>query len=486
MRSNVHYLAALAVLGIYGSQVCPFLETLSPLQLAGPIAVALVGQMLLRIPLGKAWVATAPDELRASRALTLELFLFFAAGIAVSAFNRYVYDFPWESGIKVVSGFFTIGFFVAVDVALAEEHALAKRYRETGASLSAAERRFPVSRKIAIFAAVSALLSTFVFFLVVNKDLDWLSRVGEDVSFHDAQRSILGEFAFIATVILAYTLTVIASYARNLRYFFDTETEVLRRTNEGDLSGAVPVSTQDEFGVMAHHTNLMVEAIRARTEEVQRTQDVTILSMATLAETRDNETGAHILRTQRYVRALAERMAQDPKFAPDLDTRAIDLLYKSAPLHDIGKVGIPDAILLKPGKLDDDEFDIMKTHAALGGEAIRVAEKEMGEGTSFLAYAREIAETHHEKWDGSGYPNRLAGEAIPLSGRLMAVADVYDALISKRVYKPAFPHEKARDIIVEGRGTHFDPAVVDAFLAVEDRFKDIAADFNDEAYGGEG
>jgi response regulator RpfG family c-di-GMP phosphodiesterase len=217
-------------------------------------------------------------------------------------------------------------------------------------------------------------------------------------------------------------------------------------------------------------------------QEIQRTQDVTILSLASLAETRDNETGAHILRTQRYVRALANHLATQEAYREALDPQTIDLLFKSAPLHDIGKVGIPDAILLKPGKLSDDEFQIMKTHAMLGSKALEEAEQELG-GTSFLRYAREIAENHHEKWDGSGYPSGLKGKQIPLSGRLMALADVYDALISKRVYKPAFPHEKARDIILEGDGSHFDPAVVAAFQAIEEEFKEIAASFSDAAYG---
>ncbi len=190
------------------------------------------------------------------------------------------------------------------------------------------------------------------------------------------------------------------------------------------------------------------------------------------------ETGGHILRTQRYVRTLAEHLQSNKRFTQQLTPENIELLYKSAPLHDIGKVGIADAILLKPGKLTEEEFEIMKTHAQLGSEAIQVAERELGT-TSFLHYAREIAETHHEKWDGSGYPKGLKEEQIPLSGRLMAVADVYDALISKRIYKSAFPHEEARRIIVEGRGGHFDPLVVDAFIALENQFMQIAAQHKD-------
>ncbi len=237
-------------------------------------------------------------------------------------------------------------------------------------------------------------------------------------------------------------------------------------------------SVQD---ALANQNLILEERVQARTRELAETQDITIFALASLAETRDNETGNHIRRTQHYVRVLAETLSRTEKYAAELSAENIQLLYKSAPLHDIGKVGIPDNILLKPGKLTGDEFAIMKTHAALGEEAIAAAEAEFGTtGTAFLRYAREIAECHHEKWDGSGYPKGLAGEEIPLSGRLMALADVYDALISKRVYKPAFGHHKAKAIILDGRGTHFDPAVVDAFLAVEQQFVEIAGTFKDE------
>ncbi len=175
---------------------------------------------------------------------------------------------------------------------------------------------------------------------------------------------------------------------------------------------------------------------------------------------------------------MAEHLKEHPKFQHVLSNEAIELIYKSAPLHDIGKVGIPDRILLKPGKLDREEWQEMQQHAVYGKEAISRAEQELG-STSFLAYACEIAFTHHEKWDGSGYPRGLKGEEIPVSGRLMAISDVYDALISRRIYKPAFSHEKAVEIIIEGRGVHFDPDVVDAFLALEQEFIAIAKRFVD-------
>jgi putative two-component system response regulator len=221
--------------------------------------------------------------------------------------------------------------------------------------------------------------------------------------------------------------------------------------------------------------NLFLEQeIQRRTEELRDVQDVTIIAMASLAETRDNETGSHIVRTQHYVRALAVALRQHPRFAHYLDDAMVELLFKSAPLHDIGKVGIPDGILLKRGKLTAEEFEVMKTHTTRGKETIESAEVRMGRTVPFLRCAKEIAYSHQEKWDGSGYPLGLAGDAIPISARIMAIADVYDALISRRVYKPPFTHETAIGIIQEGKGQHFDPDVVDAFVRIQMECKAIA------------
>jgi putative two-component system response regulator len=215
-------------------------------------------------------------------------------------------------------------------------------------------------------------------------------------------------------------------------------------------------------------------------EEAVRAKDAVILAMASLAETRDNETGNHIRRTQHYIRALAMACRQRGLFTEEFDDETIDLLYKSAALHDIGKVGIPDLILLKPGKLDPDEFAVMKTHTDLGSAALANAERLLGGSSSFLAKAQEIVLTHHEKWDGSGYPRGLKAAEIPLSGRLMAIADVYDALVSKRVYKRALPHATAVEIITNERGKHFDPDLVDAFIEIADVFAAIHQRFADE------
>lgn len=221
--------------------------------------------------------------------------------------------------------------------------------------------------------------------------------------------------------------------------------------------------------LLADQNQILEQMVKVRTEQLYRTQSATIYSLAALAETRDSETGDHIKRTQHYIKALALALRDFGWYRDVLIDDYINMLYDSAPLHDIGKVGVPDHILLKPGKLTTVEFEQMKLHAWYGMKTLESAEKELGE-TSFLTLAKEIAYTHHEKWDGTGYPNQLSGENIPLSGRLMALVDVYDALISERPYKKAYSHDRAREIIIEGSGKHFDGRIVEAFIICEKTF----------------
>jgi adenylate cyclase len=218
-----------------------------------------------------------------------------------------------------------------------------------------------------------------------------------------------------------------------------------------------------------------------RERQLTAAKDCAIVGWAALAETRDPETGNHIFRTQKYIRAMAQHLAHHQTLEYRIQPKEVDLLVKSSPLHDVGKIGVPDAILLKPGPLTPAEFEEMKKHTLCGAEALAKAEAASGltDDTSFLKTAREIALTHHEKWDGTGYPHGLAGENIPLCGRLMALADVYDALISDRVYKKAMSHEAAANIIRNGRGTHFDPEIVNVFEALEDQFLAISLEHAD-------
>jgi putative two-component system response regulator len=208
------------------------------------------------------------------------------------------------------------------------------------------------------------------------------------------------------------------------------------------------------------------------------TREMAIFAMAKLAESRDPETGAHLERVRNYCKILAEQLAVDSRYAAQIDGEFVRLLYSTSPLHDIGKVGIPDYVLLKAGKLNDREFALMKTHAELGAQTLTAALDQFP-NAMFLRMARDIALTHHERWDGSGYPQGLAGEQIPLCGRIVALADVYDALNSKRTYKEAYCHDVARSIIVESSGSHFDPAIVEGFLACEDKFTAIRQQYSD-------
>jgi putative two-component system response regulator len=208
------------------------------------------------------------------------------------------------------------------------------------------------------------------------------------------------------------------------------------------------------------------------------THQLTIFALAQLADTRDNETGNHLERIRQYSYVLAEHIMNNREGKHDLPGDYAELIYLTSPLHDIGKVGIPDCVLLKPGRLDDPEFAVMKTHAFLGGQTLSAALDQFPDA-AYLQMARDIAMFHHERYDGQGYPTGLAGEKIPLCARIVSVADVYDALVSRRVYKQAFSHEIARSLIIDGRGTQFDAAVVDAFVANEKEFEDVSSRYAD-------
>ena len=268
---------------------------------------------------------------------------------------------------------------------------------------------------------------------------------------------------------------------RDIPVIFVTALDATEDERKGLELGAADYITKPVRPAIMH-ARVRAQLELKRAHENQRLQDVSLRALASLASTRDNETGNHILRTQGYVRVLCEHLAARGRHPAVLTPDGIRFITMAAPLHDIGKVGIPDNILLKPGALDDAEWKIMRTHAEMGAEAIRRAMEEDGGDTrpfGFLLAAIEIAHFHHEKWDGSGYPQGLKAEAIPLPARLMALADVFDALISRRVYKPPFPLEDATAIIVEGRGTHFDPELVDAFVERREDFFAIARRHSD-------
>jgi HD-GYP domain-containing protein (c-di-GMP phosphodiesterase class II) len=477
VRLAVHYFIAFIVLTVYGGQVCPFVESLTLVEWGSTTLVlftaTFVVNLFVYIKYVKPKITLASDK-----AFKVVFSIFILSGFFIAFYNYFINGFPVASGFKLIIGWLMVGFFMALDMTLVNKEIITLHLAKTGQHLEISASYSSLTKKFLVFAILTSITILLVIYLVVIKDLDWIFTANPDPK--EATISVLKEFAFIFAVIFGYSALIAISFTKNLKLYLCYQNTALEKVIHGDFNASVPVSTIDEFGQMARYTNKMITSLKDRTETLQLTQDVTILTLASVAETRDNETGAHIMRTQRYVKAVAEYLSKNG-MAQELTPEIIDLMYKSAPLHDVGKVGIPDSILLKPGKLTDDEFKIMKRHPAYGKKALATAGNALGKN-SFLRIAEEIAFTHHEKWDGSGYPRMLKGEEIPISGRIMAVADVYDALISARVYKPAFSHEKAKGIIVEGSGIHFDPMIVEAFLALEDEFVSIAKEYSDENY----
>jgi putative two-component system response regulator len=231
------------------------------------------------------------------------------------------------------------------------------------------------------------------------------------------------------------------------------------------------------------YNSILEETVNERTHELVVTRDVTIHALIGLLEVRNIESSNHTVRTQWIMKRLCEHLSTKHEYAELMTEEYINELFKTAPLHDIGKVGIPDSILLKPGRLTIEEFEIMKKHTTYGVEALSHEIGSVEIVPSFVRTAIEIAGTHHERFDGSGYPKGLAGTDIPLPGRLMAIIDVYDALMSKRVYKPAFDYEVTLDLITKERGKHFDPALLDAFLEIKDQIHDISIAYMQESDG---
>ncbi len=467
----LHYLLALSLLATYGARVCPFLDSLNFFQLITPIFVAFILALCLRLYLQKN-IDAQPLEKQIKAHFIIEQKIFFVTGFLLALFNTVYYNFPAESGLKVLFGTLLLGIFIGLDQALIRERITMNELIKEGKNLSVSHSFLSMPAKFISMSILMVGSIAGVLLMVIAKDLDWFHEEGIHLEFLKAKLSILGEISFIILIILAYSIRIIILFGNNLKILLNNQNQVLKNVAKGDLETHVPVVTHDEFGVMAEGTNAMICDLKLQREKVKQTRDVIIQGMATLAETRDNETGAHIIRTQNYVKVLAKELQKQEEFKNYLTDENIEILYKSAPLHDIGKVGIPDEILLKPGKLTDEEFNIMKKHASIGAHAIENTKGEMLDDT-FLNFAQEIAHYHHEKYDGTGYPKGLKGKEIPLSARLMAVADVYDALISKRVYKDGFTHEKAKEIIIEGKGKHFDPVVVEAFITTEDDFKRI-------------
>ncbi|MEM9725071.1 MAG: HD domain-containing phosphohydrolase [Pseudomonadota bacterium] len=472
----IHYVICLAPFFLYGYQVCPFLEGLSAWQLLAPPAVALTAGFFLRL-LAQRGLRKVPVERSLTWMFWADFSVFVLCGFAVAAWNAIAFGFPLvHSGSKVLVGFLAIGFYVALDLTFAREINLARELRRRREAFPVSSHFMPYQTRFVLFSMTNMAAVSVVVVLVVLKDILWVAN--QQVDPFRAQALVFMELAFILGVMGAYLFRVISQYAKRIEFSLQDEEATLQAVSKGELGGRVTVASNDELGRIAQLTNQMITQLEGSLEEVERTRDVAINALVSLSAKRDNETGLHLKRTQHYIVLLARELQKNAPYQDYVTDDYVELLHRSAPLHDIGKVGIPDVILTKPGRLTAEEFEIMKTHAALGAAALREADRQL-DGSSFLSMAHDIALSHHEKWDGSGYPHRLAGEAIPLSARLMAVADVYDALRTQRVYKPAMPHAKAAAIIREGAGAHFDPDVVAAFEAVEAEFIRVSETMQD-------
>jgi len=473
MRAAAYYLISFFMLIIYISQVSHQISASNIHCLIVSLLIIFGFGLFLRHYLIEFIVNKADYSTQVLRQFITELAVFVVMGIVFMIYVSPFFTFSYE--IKFAPAFIIMGLFTAVEFSLKRERQLIRYCVRTKKHIDVHGKYLPVPIKLMIISIICIASVTFVMTTVVNKDIKWLITLQKSGLYLDQHIIVILKMSIIAFIFLALIINLIHSYAKNLRMLLNNQNNALKSLYSGNMNVEVPICTNDEFGSMAYYTNKMIRKLRQYTNELKASKKVTILCLSSLAESRDNETGAHILRTKFYVLALARKLSNHPRFSAFLDDETINLLGNCSQLHDIGKVGIPDSILLKPGKLTPEEFEIMKRHTIIGRDAFLAAKKRLGSGTTpFLELAQEIVYTHHEKWDGTGYPQGLKGEEIPISGRIMALADVYDALISKRVYKKAFTHEKAKEIIISERGKHFDPDIVDAFLAVEEKFKRIA------------
>lgn len=299
-------------------------------------------------------------------------------------------------------------------------------------------------------------------------DLDYHAETFQAAS-REYRNRLLGLSAAAVLIAGLFGAIFARSVARPVRSLTETMARVIE-TDDLDVT-VQPTGNIREMNDLSRTFNILTRSLQHSREKVRTTQIITIGKLAALAEKRDPETGEHLLRMAAYTKILARQLHRTDQYREMITEAWIDTVYEAAPLHDIGKVAIIDRVLLKPGKLTDEEFAIMKTHSGIGAAVL--------EGVDFLDIASQIAWSHHEKWDGTGYPRGLAGTAIPLPARIVALADVYDALTSRRVYKDAMTHETARRIILDGRGKHFAPDVVEAFVDIEHEFLPVRQQYAD-------
>ena len=311
---------------------------------------------------------------------------------------------------------------------------------------------------------------------------DWV--LVTDVTTADIDEMIAGKLGqqalalMFVCVVLAFILAV--TLRRLVLSGVDSLLDVTARLRLGDLTARADINPMDEMGGLADSINQMAAGLQARNLKIRQTQRAAVFALAKLAEARDNETGEHLLRVREYAALLTTTLSKRSSWEGLISSPFVEQIYDAVMLHDIGKVAIPDRILLKPDTLDEGERAIMMSHTLIGAKTIRLARERMQVDSGFLRMAEQIARSHHECWDGSGYVEQLAGEDIPLASRIFSIVDVYDALTTRRPYKPAYSHEDALEIMLSDRGRRFDPAIFDVFLELEQEMDRIRREFREE------
>ncbi|MGL5660646.1 MAG: HD-GYP domain-containing protein [Aeromonas sp.] len=366
-RCALHYIVTLSLFFLYGWQVSPFLEHLPFFELLIPLLITFTLMFTIRyVVMRQPHFIFSYDAGNNLRCFETDLGLYLLGGLLLAGYFALGYNFPLPAQLKILLGMITLGFLVASELSLKIDWDRAHLDAISKHITSNLLPTMSLPRKLTLFTLATQFLLGSVFFLLFNKDMEWLKTAGTHISNLEAQRYVLWEIVFVMTIFFCYLTLIIRGYSRNISFLLHMQTRTMTLVQGGDLDAWVPVTRNDEFGRIADKTNQMIRSLKIRRDELHLTQDVAILGLASLAETRDNETGAHIVRTQHYVKALAEHLSQHHGDIYHLDEATIALLFKSAPLHDVGKVGIPDAILLKPGKLTDEEFAIMKRHPQIG------------------------------------------------------------------------------------------------------------------------
>lgn len=411
------------------------------------------------------WIVLKADwKNQSQRQFLLEGSLFLLGASALAWYDSYENYADLVSNSKVFLGCITFGFFTACDMALERQKLIAESPDLIDWNIESTKVAFSITAKLTSVAVFSLIFMTSIMFLVFLKDLYGFIDLEQD-DYSQGGFLFLQEMLFVGFVILVEMLNLIVSFCRNLKQFFHNQNASMEAVSKGNLDQHVYISSQDEFSVMGRYTNWMIEMLKKRNRELETARREIVVRLGRAAEYRDNETGMHVIRMSNYSAALAR--------AVKLPEEQCDLILQASPMHDVGKIGIRDNVLLKPDKLDNEEWINMKTHVDIGVSILS------GGDSKIIQLAQEIAATHHEKYDGTGYPNGLKGEDISIAGRIVPICDVFDALTSVRPYKKAWTVEDAIELLIREKGKHFDPDLVDKFVSILPEILEIRARYSD-------